>query len=691
MGYIGVQPAKGQYRKLTDISSGFNGTATSFQLSVPPGGVNYYIIPSSPQQLMVSVGGIIQNPGVDYTTTGSQIIFTTAPAAGLSFFGTFLGDVGNGVSASGVDYIATGAGAVTRTTASKLGDIVSVKDFVSVVDGATDNTAGIQAAINASFGKTLYFPHGVYAVYGQLNINTDSVKIVGAGSGIAIVRQYTTNSNTFVFAPPTAGTTSAYQNNVGIEGLTVSYQTVGTTTGAGVKFIQCNNYYLKDLTINNAPEGIVIQGGQLGSLSNFQCYASNAMTPATGTGLLHFRQAPVGAGFEPCYTVEVTDFRISTNKKRWSGVVISNADGLHFTNGYIAFGSNSLVAVKPEQDNSYVAGVAFANVYMDCVSATGTLYGIHIPDSGYANFNVYGFQVGSGCTIGNALQAGGVGILLREPNLRDFSVLGTEIINIDQWGIDCGTGGFSTRLMVSSSRFSGIGYGGGAGAIRLASGGDSFAITNNRFSSITNVVLSPAGNWDAGLVAGNYNDSTAPDMNDAATYAKELMLAGNSSGNTATSTNWKGFTPGNVNSTDPKVLDHYLEGTFTPTLTFGGGSTGLTYTAQLGTYTRIGRMVFVTIAIDLSAKGSSTGDALISGLPFTVHQSYSTPLGLRTSGMINDVGATYLSASVLANSSTAAIYKIDNSGGTEVIVQLTDADFSSAASIRINGTYEIKA
>jgi len=168
MGYIGVQPAKGQYRKLTDISSGFNGSATSFQLSVPPGGVNYYIIPSSPQQLMVSVGGIIQNPGVDYTTTGSQIIFTTAPAAGLSFFGTFLGDVGNGVSASGVDYIATGTGAVTRTTASKLGDVVSVKDFGAVGDGVADDTVAINAAIThvagLTYGGAVFFPVGVYAV-----------------------------------------------------------------------------------------------------------------------------------------------------------------------------------------------------------------------------------------------------------------------------------------------------------------------------------------------------------------------------------------------------------------------------------------------------------------------------------------------------------------------------------------------
>ena len=35
--------------------------------------------------------GVIQNPGTDYTIAASTITFTTAPAAGLSFFGLILG------------------------------------------------------------------------------------------------------------------------------------------------------------------------------------------------------------------------------------------------------------------------------------------------------------------------------------------------------------------------------------------------------------------------------------------------------------------------------------------------------------------------------------------------------------------------------------------------------------------------
>ena len=57
-------------------------------------------------------------------------------------------------------------------------------------------------------------------------------------------------------------------------------------------------------------------------------------------------------------------------------------------------------------------------------------------------------------------------------------------------------------------------------------------------------------------------------------------------------------------------------GTWTPALNFGGGTTGLTYSARTGTYRKIGRVVLVEFEITLSAKGSSTGAATINTLPF---------------------------------------------------------------------------
>ena len=75
-----------------------------------------------------------------------------------------------------------------------------------------------------------------------------------------------------------------------------------------------------------------------------------------------------------------------------------------------------------------------------------------------------------------------------------------------------------------------------------------------------------------------------------------------------------------LDATAANVLDDYEEGTFTPVLYFGGGTTGITYTSgrQLGQYTKIGDSVFIYIHIQLTSKGSSAGAAQIHGLPFTV-------------------------------------------------------------------------
>jgi hypothetical protein len=86
--YIGTQPAIGQNRKLDSIAASFNGVLTTFNLTVNTAS----IVPSNVYQLFISLGGVLQNPGVDFTASGNQITFTTAPTAGLSFFGIFQGD-----------------------------------------------------------------------------------------------------------------------------------------------------------------------------------------------------------------------------------------------------------------------------------------------------------------------------------------------------------------------------------------------------------------------------------------------------------------------------------------------------------------------------------------------------------------------------------------------------------------------
>lgn len=62
--------------------------------------------------------------------------------------------------------------------------------------------------------------------------------------------------------------------------------------------------------------------------------------------------------------------------------------------------------------------------------------------------------------------------------------------------------------------------------------------------------------------------------------------------------------------------------TFTPGIAFSGASVGVTYASRVGSYVKIGTMVFFAIDITLTSKGSSVGDFTITGLPFTISSNW---------------------------------------------------------------------
>jgi hypothetical protein len=87
--YITLLPSinNNLYTKLDSISSSFNGSSTSFGLSVS--GTAYY--PVSANTLGIYVGGVAQEPISSYSVSGSNIVFTEAPASGLTFWGVGYG------------------------------------------------------------------------------------------------------------------------------------------------------------------------------------------------------------------------------------------------------------------------------------------------------------------------------------------------------------------------------------------------------------------------------------------------------------------------------------------------------------------------------------------------------------------------------------------------------------------------
>jgi len=97
MAYVGRQPLAGEVIVLDDIQSQFNGVLTSFTLQRSIGGISQSFFPVTTAQLLVSLGGTIQEPDRGGTRgfkiDGNQIVFATAPPTGTDSFIVSYGNV----------------------------------------------------------------------------------------------------------------------------------------------------------------------------------------------------------------------------------------------------------------------------------------------------------------------------------------------------------------------------------------------------------------------------------------------------------------------------------------------------------------------------------------------------------------------------------------------------------------------
>lgn len=135
-------------------------------------------------------------------------------------------------------------------------------------------------------------------------------------------------------------------------------------------------------------------------------------------------------------------------------------------------------------------------------------------------------------------------------------------------------------------------------------------------------------------------------------------------------------------SADANTLDDYEEGTFTPTLRFGGASVGMTFTTQAGRYTKIGRLVTIQIELILSAKGSSTGNATIGALPFTIG---AVPQG--SAPFLAVAMNTVAMPAAYPAASSVQLELYDFTGST--IAALTEADFNATSAIYLTLSYTV--
>ena len=201
MSYIGRGLEVGSMRQLDDISSSFDGSTTGFTMQINSVNVDQSVV-GDVNQLVLSLGGVIQNPGTDFTVSGSTLTFTTAPASGLSFFCIIYGGGGG---------FAT-PGDLTVTT-SKFASGVAIG-----ATGTANTLAGIPFFSDTTNGSI--YTHDVSG--------TDSTAQYNTAYGLTALDAITTGDDNIAIGYGAAGAMTTGSDNIAIGSNALDAEDTGT-------------------------------------------------------------------------------------------------------------------------------------------------------------------------------------------------------------------------------------------------------------------------------------------------------------------------------------------------------------------------------------------------------------------------------------------------------------------------------
>lgn len=131
--------------------------------------------------LAVYINGVRQQSNAFTETNETTVTFSSGLTAGdaVEFVTNDIFTTSNSL-ASTVSYTSSGTGAVATNVQAKLSESVSVKDFGATGDGVTDDTAAIQAAIDASAGG-VFIPAGTYLISSYITLKSN-LRLKGEGA-----------------------------------------------------------------------------------------------------------------------------------------------------------------------------------------------------------------------------------------------------------------------------------------------------------------------------------------------------------------------------------------------------------------------------------------------------------------------------------------------------------------------------
>jgi hypothetical protein len=264
MPYIGRDLSQGNYLKLDNIESQFDGSKVSFDLTA--GSTAFF--PGSSMALLVSVGGVVQEAETAYTIDQSSIEFASAPSAGDDCYIIVMG------TSIGVSVPADGSVTMAKLAQSGIDRLSSV----GIQSGGTTIGTGVTFINFSQSGLTATVSSGIATVNLGGKTDEEIQDIVGA--------MFSSNTETNI--------TATYQDSDGTIDLVSDKLTteevqdiVGAMFSGNTETNITATYEDSDGTIDL----VVAGGGKFVSSSSGIHTASNV-----GIGTTQFTTDMVGAG-----------------------------------------------------------------------------------------------------------------------------------------------------------------------------------------------------------------------------------------------------------------------------------------------------------------------------------------------------------------------------------------------------------
>lgn len=493
----------GTYDNVIGINSNFVNFTNQQEIQTATAGQTVFTLATmqyapATNSLSVFVDGVNQyGPGAMYAyveTDSTTVTFTTGLHVGAEVkFTTSNLNSSAGGDASNISYLPPFVGSVATNVETKLAETISVKDFGAAGDGVADDTAKIQAAIDAAtgVGKNLYIPKGTYKLTAQLQVTCG---IVGDGSSQTLLQ----GTNLGV----ASGLLLNITNGNLFEGFTAdgacSADPVSWNSGNFDSFTGWRPFFMSGVN-SSVVRDVIGQNSALGAAIRIELCQDivvencQAIRGRGGSGDGFYTRRSRRINFVNCRAYDVT--RIGYVCEGVAGGAIEICEQVTYTNCYAEYAHDQSVDYSGTEFNSgFWFENSTLNTCIDCATKNTGSRGFTY--AGTALVGTAGFPVSQARYINCHVNTAANGFLL-----GSLTTTVPGVITVDNCSTQtCGDDYILERSKVFLSNCSTRKDGGTSGAKVIYAGIDAEVFVNNFYEHWTN---QPAGVTDVNTDAGS--------------------------------------------------------------------------------------------------------------------------------------------------------------------------------------------